>query len=94
LGKEDYNKALEYTLKSLDILELSQKGNHPDVAAAYSNVGYLYMKQSEYKKALEYFVKSLKISRLTFGETHPETMQLHSVIHKIIVIVKNNEQNL
>ena len=55
-----YKEALDFYQSSIDMLNRNHNyGDHLDIAAALSNIGLVYEKQSELKKALEYFAKSL-----------------------------------
>ena len=57
--KKDYSKALEYNFKSLNLFE--EIGNRNGVAAAFHNIGAVYMNQGEYAKSLEYNFKAKNI---------------------------------
>ena len=57
--RQNYNKALEYYLKALNIYE--ESGNKKDVVVCFSNMGIIYREQGNYDKALEYYLKALKI---------------------------------
>lgn len=57
--KSDYNKALEFYLRSLPILkEINDKKG---LGAVYNNIGMVYDDKGEYTKALEFLLNSLKI---------------------------------
>ncbi len=57
--KGDYDKALAFDLKSLNIhIELGDKLR---IALLYDKIGVLYYDKGDYKKALPYLLKSLKI---------------------------------
>jgi len=58
-NQSDYSKALEYFLKSLEIME--SLGDKRGMAASYNNIGGIYDDQRDYPKALEYFLKCLEI---------------------------------
>ena len=67
----DYDLALEYPLKSLNI-RLSVLGdNNLLVAENYNNIGNVYKEKGEYDKALEYQNKSLNIRLKLLGGNHP-----------------------
>eukprot|EP00911_Craspedida_sp_UC1_P002947 UC1_evm1s2150 len=69
----DYEKALEYSKRSLKIRLETLGENHPDTATTYNNMASVYESQGEYAKALEYYKKGLKIRLATSGENHPDT---------------------
>ena len=61
IGREDYDKAMEYHLKALEIRETMLGMEHPDTATSYNNIGLVYHNQGDYPKALEYYTKALAI---------------------------------
>ena len=68
----DQQKALEYKLKALAILEQILPEDHPDLAVSYNNVGITYGDLGEYQKALEYKLKALEIQKRILPENHPD----------------------
>jgi tetratricopeptide (TPR) repeat protein len=58
--KGDYETALEYNQKSLDIQE--KIGDVKGVANSYTNFGIIYYEMGKYEKAIEYCQKALTIS--------------------------------
>ena len=71
-NKGDFNRALEYHLKALNIRLNKLKKNHPDVADSYNNLGNVHYSKGDFNRALEYYQKALKISLNKLGENHPE----------------------
>ncbi|CAF4193395.1 unnamed protein product [Didymodactylos carnosus] len=69
----DYEKALKYYEKSLEIKLISLPPNHPDIARTYNNIGLVYGTQADYEKALKYYEKSLEISLISLPTNHPST---------------------
>jgi len=69
----DYDKAIEYYLKSLDILEKVFGKKHPETAISYYNIGNMYSSKGDYDKAIEYHLKSLGIREKVLGKEHPDT---------------------
>ena len=51
----DYEKALEYYWKALEIRERVLGTDHPDTAATYNNMASVFYAQGDYEKALEYY---------------------------------------
>jgi len=68
----DYEKAISFYNKALniDIEVLGEK--HPDVAISYNNLGSMYNKIGEYEKASNFHNKALNIKIKVLGEKHPE----------------------
>ena len=69
----DYEKALTYYKKSLEINESVQESDNPSAAATYDNIAQVYDKQGDYEKALEYFKKALAIRERVLGPDHSST---------------------
>ena len=70
--KGEYDRAIEYYEKCLEI-ELDKLGHdHPSVARSYNNLGLAYDNKGEYGRAIEYYEKSLKIYLEKLGHDHPD----------------------
>ena len=69
----DYDKALEYYFKALEIREKVLGKEHPSTANSYNNIGTVYSDMGDYDKALEYYFKDLAISEKVLGKEHPDT---------------------
>ena len=67
-----YDKALEYYQKALEIRKQVLGESHPDVALSYNNIGVVYDAQGYYDRALEYHQQSLEIRKQVLGESHPD----------------------
>ena len=68
-----YDKALEYYQKSLAI-DLKQLGpEHPNVAASYNNMAYVFKAKKDLPKAKEYWEKAYAIRLKKLGPDHPDT---------------------
>ena len=76
-SKGEYDTALEYYKKSLDIYIATIGPNHPDTASTYTTMGQAYYSKGEYDTALEYYKKDLDISLATIGPNHPHTATTH-----------------
>ncbi|MBC7862981.1 MAG: tetratricopeptide repeat protein [Bacteroidia bacterium] len=59
-ARSDYQKAIEYYLKALQMNE--ELGDKNGIARDLLNIGTVYKDQAEYSRALEYYFRSLKIS--------------------------------
>ena len=68
--KKEYDKALEYHFKSLEIHKELVGEQNFDVAISLGNIGNVYSKQFEYDKALQYYSKSLEMYKQLFGNKH------------------------
>jgi tetratricopeptide (TPR) repeat protein len=68
IEKGDYNKALEYYNKALNI-QVSLLGNEDaNIATSYKNIGAAYYRKGAFNKALEYHSKALYIREKILGK--------------------------
>jgi tetratricopeptide (TPR) repeat protein len=82
----DYNKALEYNQKYLE-MNLNNFGlDHPSVATAYHQIGRVWTTKGDLDKGLDFFFKAFAIRKKTLGEDHQHTA---SSYHNIGVIWKD-----
>ncbi|CAF1122957.1 unnamed protein product [Adineta steineri] len=68
----DYEKAIWYYEKALEIREKTLPSNHPHLAGSYNNIGAVYDNMGEYSKALSYYEKALEIQQKTLPANHPD----------------------
>ncbi|MEM3493683.1 MAG: tetratricopeptide repeat protein, partial [Thermoplasmata archaeon] len=59
--KGDYEKALEFYTKSLELRE--KIGDVWGIAISYNNIGLLYQDKGDYEKALEFLTKSIELAK-------------------------------
>ena len=76
----DYNKALAYYKKTLEIKESKLGKDHPDTASTYNNIAGVYYAKGDHDKALEYYEKALEISESKLGKDHPDTATTYNNI--------------
>ena len=69
----NYEAALEYYGKALEIYEKVLGKEHPDTAMTYNNLANVYDDQGNYEAALEYYGKALEIREKVLGKEHPDT---------------------
>jgi tetratricopeptide (TPR) repeat protein len=67
----NYDTALEYFEKCLNIRFKYYGDSHPDVANSYDRIGNIWNTKGEYDKALEYYEKCLNIEFKYYGDSHP-----------------------
>lgn len=79
----NYDRALEYWMQSLQLLE--EAGLHKDTASVLANIGVLYKRNGVYEEALEYLYRSLAvIEQNNLHESHPGALQnISSVLLKL-----------
>ena len=67
----DYQEALSYYEKCLDMRQKTLPANHPSLATSYNNIGSVYDSMGEYSKALSYYEKCLDMQKKTLPANHP-----------------------
>lgn len=75
--KEEWDLALKYYEKSLEIGISNYGPYHPDCANTYNNIGMIYLAKGDYKTAVEYFQKDEKITEKVFGPSHIKTQKIY-----------------
>ncbi len=76
----DYDKALEYFGKALEIRESKLGKDHPSTATTYNNIAKVFMALGNYVKALEYLEKDMEISESKLGKDHTDTATTYNDI--------------
>jgi tetratricopeptide (TPR) repeat protein len=79
----DYDKALEWYRKALDIDEKVPGKDHPDTATTYNNIALVYKDQGKYEEALEGYRKALDIVKKVLGKDHPHTAATYDNIASV-----------
>jgi tetratricopeptide (TPR) repeat protein len=79
----NYDKALTYFRKALDIALTRFPPTHPDIANIYQNIGSLYFDKREFDSAIGYLSKSLDIRRLSLLPDHPSIANIHYNLSKV-----------
>jgi tetratricopeptide (TPR) repeat protein len=68
----EYEEAITFYEKSLEIYKKTLPPNHPNLAKCYGNIGLVYYSMGEYSKALSYYEKDLEISQQSLPSNHPD----------------------
>ena len=76
----EYDKALEFYNKALEIRKEVLGEKHTDTAMSYNNIGAVYENLGDYDKALEYYFKALEIYKAVLGEKHRDTANSYNNI--------------
>jgi tetratricopeptide (TPR) repeat protein len=76
----DYDPALEYYGKALNIVKKVLGEEHPYTASTYNNIALVYDHKGDYDLALEYYGKALDIVKKVLGEEHPDTATTYNNI--------------
>ena len=88
----DYDKALEYHLKALEIREKVLGKEHPDTAISYNNIGTVYYIKGDYDNALKYLFKALEIREKKLGPEHPLTRTTYRNIGNVYMKMGNKQE--
>ena len=80
---KDYDKAIEYHQKSLNIERKQLGEEHVLTALSYWNLGLDYELKGNKDLALSCFEKAYNIYKKLFGETHPNTQDTLTAISDI-----------
>ncbi|MBC7864780.1 MAG: tetratricopeptide repeat protein [Bacteroidia bacterium] len=75
-SKGDYQKALDFYLKSLRIME--ERKDKKGIPIGLGNIGTIYFLQADYHKALDYYFKALKMAEVT-GNKNTISRQLGNI---------------
>ena len=67
----DYQEAVSFYKRALEIEEKSLPANHPDLATSYNNIGWVYYNMGEYSKALSFYERALEIRQKSLPANHP-----------------------
>ncbi|CAF1464367.1 unnamed protein product [Adineta steineri] len=80
LNQRDYEKAIWYNEKGLEICKKTLPSNHPSLATSYNNIGLAYHCMGEYPKALSSHTKAHEMYKKTLPSNHPSLAQSYNNI--------------
>ncbi|CAF1093284.1 unnamed protein product [Adineta steineri] len=80
LNQRDYEKAIWYNEKGLEICKKTLPSNHPSLATSYNNIGLAYHCMGEYPKALSSHAKAHEMYKKTLPSNHPSLAQSYNNI--------------
>ncbi|CAF1130426.1 unnamed protein product [Adineta steineri] len=66
----DYEQAIEYHRKALEIRRKTLPINHPSLSTSYSNIGFVYSNMGEYSKALSFYKTAFEIEEKALPANH------------------------
>jgi tetratricopeptide (TPR) repeat protein len=72
IDQGEYEEAITFYEKSLEISRKTLPSNHPDLAHSYTNIGAAYDNMGDYPKALSYYEKALEIKQKSLPPNHPD----------------------
>jgi tetratricopeptide (TPR) repeat protein len=71
-SKGEYDKALAYYQKSLNIKEKVYGENHPSTATSYNNIAILYYTIEDFKNAYKYMKWAVEVWSVVLPASHPD----------------------
>jgi len=69
-GLGNYEKAIQFYEKSLELREQIYSADNPELALAYQNIAVVYLRQNLYRRAYDLFKKAYHIRKKTIGPDH------------------------
>ncbi|CAF0898124.1 unnamed protein product [Adineta steineri] len=90
----DYEKAIWYYEKSLEIYQKIFPSNHPSLAISYNNIGLVCAKIKEYSKAISLYEKALEIFEKTLPSDHPHLASSYNNIGSVYYNMKEYSKAL
>jgi tetratricopeptide (TPR) repeat protein len=82
-GQGEYEEAIRFYEKALEIRRKALPLNHPDLAESYNNIGLVYNNMGEYSKALSFDEKALEIRQKTLPPNHPDLAESYNNIGSV-----------
>ncbi|MCL2323666.1 MAG: tetratricopeptide repeat protein [Oscillospiraceae bacterium] len=71
--KFEYDEALNWYFKALDIREKFLDSEHRAISDLYNGIGVVYRNKGDHTKALEYYFKALNIRKKVLWKEHTDT---------------------
>jgi tetratricopeptide (TPR) repeat protein len=79
----EYQEAIGFYEKSLEIDQKTLPLNHPDLACSYGDIGNVYLSMGEYRKALSYHDKALIIRQKSLPPNHTDLASSYNNIGEV-----------
>jgi tetratricopeptide (TPR) repeat protein len=76
----EYQEAITFYEKSLEIKEKTRPPNDPSLAISYNNIGAVYYNMGDYSKALSSYEKALEIDKKTLPPNDPDLAKSYNNI--------------
>ncbi|RDC65533.1 tetratricopeptide repeat protein [Adhaeribacter pallidiroseus] len=81
--KGEYDRALQFYQKALQLRRKILGDDHPGLCSSYNNIGIIYYRKGEYDQALKYYYQDLEISLKSSGKTHLDIAASYSNIGNV-----------
>ncbi|ETO04297.1 hypothetical protein RFI_33100, partial [Reticulomyxa filosa] len=82
--KQEYDKAMEFGKKVLDLRLKKLDFNHLDVGNSYNILGYINCKNSEKMEASKCYENAISIYTKNFGKNNKKTQEVMAKIEKFV----------
>lgn len=92
--QEQYDKAIEFYQKSLDIKLKSLGENHSSLVSCYTNIALVHKKTGNYQKALDFYKQAQKILEQTLPKNHQDLFPLYNSIAEVHEKMKDYSKSL
>ena len=79
----DYDEALTYQFRVLEIHKKTLGLSHPETATTYNSIADAFKAMNKYPEALEYYYKAMKIRETMLGEDHINTATTYNNIGSV-----------
>lgn len=89
-----YDEALKYFSKALNMNQAVLGENHANTAESYSHLGLLNISLGKYDQALPFLLKALEIREAVFGENHAHTATSYNNLASLYDAKKEYDQAL
>ena len=86
--KLEFDAALQYHKKSLEMRLKIYGPDHPLIADDYNNIGLIYSRQKNYKASIKYHADALRIRKLNYGES---SFQVADSYENLAIVYKESE---
>ncbi len=83
LDLQQYDLAMEYHKKALDIYIKSCPAQHPDIAMSYRNIGHIHEKKGQWKQAMDNYQNAAAIYRNSLASDHSDVIQIQEAIKRV-----------
>ncbi|CAF3829480.1 unnamed protein product [Adineta steineri] len=83
IDQGDYEKAIWYNEKTLEVQQKTRLPNHLSLATSYNNIAGVYDQMGEYSKALSYYEKALEIEQKILPLNHPDLVTSYNNIGNV-----------
>lgn len=90
---KEYNKAIDYYNKSLELATIKYGDNHISIATIYNNLALVYENKKEYEKAEELYIKSSDIYNTHLEVNHPHIATIYNNLGLLYYNLKKYSQS-